>query len=85
MRTSDGIKPEIMLPFRCYMAFAVLLFITIKLHAQMTTPEQVVQKQLEAYNQRNIELFMSTMDPEVVFYNFASGKRSMEGAAACRA
>jgi hypothetical protein len=73
-----------MLTFRFYIAFAVLLFITIKLPAQMTTPEQVVQKQLEAYNQRNIDLFMSTMDPEVVFYNFATGESTLEGAAACR-
>jgi hypothetical protein len=85
MGPSNGIKQEIMLTFRCYLAFAVLLFITIKLTAQMKPPEQVVQNQLEAYNQRNIDLFMLTMDPEVVFYNFATGERTLEGAAACRA
>ncbi len=74
-----------MLTIRFYIAFAVLLLITIKLPAQMTTPEQVVQKQLEAYNQRNIDLFMSTMGHEVVFYNFATGESTLEGAAACRA
>ncbi|TFG74006.1 MAG: steroid delta-isomerase [Flavobacteriales bacterium] len=65
--------------------FGIILFLTIKLSAQMMTPEQVVQKQLDAYNQRNIDQFMSTMDPEVVFYNFANGERTMEGAAACKA
>lgn len=74
-----------MLTFRLYMVFAFLLFITINLPAQMTTPEQVVQKQLEAYNLRNINLFMSAMDPEVVFYNFATGERTLEGSADCRA
>ena len=34
------------------------------------SPEGIVQKQLEAYNKRNIDSFMETMSPQVSLYNF---------------
>ncbi|NHF58850.1 SnoaL-like domain-containing protein [Flavobacteriaceae bacterium TP-CH-4] len=48
------------------------------------TPEQVVQKQLETYNNRDIDGFMSVIDSNVVFYNFSDRTKTMEGAAACK-
>lgn len=47
------------------------------------TPEQVVQKSMESYNDRNIEEFMSVMDANVTFHNFADGALTMKGAEAC--
>jgi hypothetical protein len=48
------------------------------LHAQLS-PEQVVQKNLDAYNQRDIEGFMAWFSPEIKMYNFADGKMTMQG------
>jgi len=47
------------------------------------TPEQVVQKQLEAYNQRDITQFMSVIDSSITFYDFAEGTQTIKGAEAC--
>jgi hypothetical protein len=46
---------------------------------QIDTPEQVVQKQLDAYNQRDISMFMDTMSQNVKLYNFADGQILAEG------
>jgi len=48
------------------------------------TPEEVVQKQLETYNNRDIDGFMSTIDENVTFHNFSDGKLTMIGSEACR-
>ncbi len=48
------------------------------------TPEQVVQKQLETYNQRDINGFMSLIAENVTFYNYADGNMTMSGASACK-
>lgn len=60
--------------------FTLLLF-TLQLHimAQSNTPEQVVQKQLDTYNARDLDSFMETMGEEVALYNFANGKLLAEG------
>ncbi len=49
------------------------------------TPEEVVQKQLETYNNRDIDGFMSTIDENVTFHNFSDGQVTMTGSVACRA
>jgi hypothetical protein len=46
---------------------------------QIDTPEQVVQKQLDAYNQRNISKFMETMSEDVALYNFKDGALLAKG------
>lgn len=46
---------------------------------QVMSPEQVVQQQLDTYNARDIEGFMSTMDPQVHLYNFSDGKSLAQG------
>lgn len=48
------------------------------------TPEQVVQKQLESYNQRDIDGFMSVIDDNVIFYDYSDGNVTMSGAVACK-
>ena len=73
---------------RIYSGLYTILFLilcsTSKLMAQEMTPEQVVQKQLEAYNQRNIEAFMAVIDPDITFYSFTEGTKTMSGAQACK-
>ena len=51
--------------------------------AQMS-PEEVVQKQLEAYNNRDIEIFMSVIDESVTVHNFETGEITLEGYDACK-
>lgn len=46
---------------------------------QILSPEQVVQKQLDAYNQRDITKFMDTMSPDVALYNFKDGALLAKG------
>ncbi|MFT6055490.1 MAG: hypothetical protein ACJAS3_002542 [Roseivirga sp.] len=46
---------------------------------QQPSAELVVQQQLEAYNNRNINTFMATMSTEIVLYNFADGKLLAQG------
>lgn len=66
---------------KCVLTFSLILT-TLSLYAQMT-PEQVVQKQLETYNNRDIEGFMSVIDQNVTMVDFASGKVTLEGSDAC--
>ncbi len=62
-----------------------ILFSTISpLTAQEMTPEQVVQKQLETYNQRDINGFMSLIDDNVTFHDYSDGNITMSGASACK-
>lgn len=54
--------------------FQILFWFTMSL-----SPEQVVQKQLDSYNSRDIEAFMSVMHPEVMLLNHADGQVLAEG------
>jgi hypothetical protein len=59
--------------------FFLITFLTMSsLYAQFS-PEQVVQKNLDAYNQRDIEGFMVWFSPEIKMYNFDDGKLTMQG------
>ncbi len=60
-----------------------LILTTISLSAQMT-PEEVVQKQLETYNNRDIEGFMSVIDANITMHDFSTGKITLEGYDACK-
>lgn len=55
----------------------------ITLSAQMT-PEEVVQKQLKTYNNRDIDGFMSVIDQDITMFDFASGKITLEGYHNCK-
>ncbi len=69
-------------------AVLILFFILFStgspLTAQEMTPEQVVQKQLETYNQKDINGFMSLIDDNVTFYDYSDGNITMSGASACK-
>ncbi|MFS4445849.1 nuclear transport factor 2 family protein [Maribacter sp. 2307UL18-2] len=67
---------------KCILIFSLILT-TFSISAQMT-PEQVVQKQLQTYNNRDIEGFMSVIDDNVKMVDFTSGKVTLEGSDACR-
>ena len=67
---------------RLILAFSLVL--TTAITAQEMTPEQVVQKQLEAYNERDIDGFMSTIAENVTFHNFSDGRLTIKGFNACR-
>jgi len=60
-----------------------LILTTLSLSAQMT-PEEVVQKQLETYNNRDIDGFMSVIDQNVTIHDFDSGETTLEGFENCK-
>ena len=47
-------------------------------------PEQVVQKQLEAYNQRDIKSFMAVIDEKVTFHDFSTEQNTLTGYEECK-
>jgi len=61
----------------------LIILVVTSLSAQMT-PEEVVQKQLEAYNSRNIEGFMNVIANNITFHDFSNGKITMQGYDACK-
>ena len=70
--------------FKVWVLFFILFSTISPLTAQEMTPEQVVQKQLETYNKRDINGFMSLIDDNVTFYDFSNGNITMSGASACK-
>lgn len=60
----------------------LLLLISTMLNAQKTA-EQIVQANLDAYNNLDIEQFMSYISEDVEVYEFDSKKLSIKGAEAC--
>lgn len=48
------------------------------------TVEQLVSRQIDAYNDRDIEAMMTVFSEDVKIMDFASGKVLTEGWAACR-
>ena len=50
----------------------------------MNTPEQVVQRQLEAYNARDLEAFAATYSPTITITNHADNQVVMNGIAQVR-
>jgi hypothetical protein len=62
----------------------LLIFYFNMLSSQMLTPEQVVQKNLDFYNARNIDGFMSLFADDIKFYNFSDGKVTITGLDECR-
>jgi len=60
-----------------------LILSIVTLSAQMT-PEEVVQKQLETYNNRDINGFMSVISENITMHDFSSGEITLEGYANCK-
>jgi len=48
------------------------------------TPEQVVQENVDFYNARNIDGFMTSFSEDIAFYNFSEPLPSLEGLAQIR-
>lgn len=61
----------------------LLLVVTTMLNAQKTA-EQIVQANLDAYNNLDIEQFMLYISEDIEVYEFDSKKLSIKGAEACR-
>lgn len=64
--------------------FTLSIFLILNSLSAQMTPEEVVQKQLEAYNDRDIERFMSVIDENVTMHEFATGEITLKGYDACK-
>ena len=66
-------------------SFFLLFFYPIQSSlAQEMTIEQVVEKSLKGYNNKDIDLFMSVVDANITLNNFTDGSVLLKGEAACR-
>ncbi len=50
-----------------------------------STPEQIAQANLEAYNNRDIDAFMASFDESITMYQFGMDKPTADGKAEVRA
>lgn len=71
-----------MTKFLLHLAFFIICN-TIKAQ-QTTTPEMVVQENLDFYNQRNLEGFMTSFSDSIALYNFGKSEPIAEGKEAIR-
>ncbi len=67
-----------------YTALSLFVIISISSRAQLLTAEQVVQQQLETYNNRDIDGFMALFSDNVRLYNHVDGKLLADGKEAVR-
>ncbi len=49
------------------------------INAQKLSPEQIVQKNLTAYNKRDIQGFMASFSNDIALYNYGDAKPSIVG------
>ncbi len=61
-----------------FLTFSFILF-SMSCLAQQGNPEEVVQQQLDTYNNHNIDGFMSLFGEDVQLYNQADGKLLADG------
>ena len=50
----------------------------------MKSPEQIVQQQLDYYNSRNMEGYISLFSDDVKFYNYETNELTIDGLEACK-
>ncbi len=64
-----------------YNATLFVFFMSLSnfLSAQSTNPEKIVEKNLKAYNNRDIEGFMSSFTSDIALYNLGDSKPSISG------
>jgi hypothetical protein len=62
-----------------YLFIVSLMGLSMFIKAQTMTVEQVVQQNLEAYNARDIDKFMSSFSEDIEMYNFTDGKMTAKG------
>ncbi len=60
--------------------FILYIFLNImEINAQNLSPEQIVQKNLTAYNKRDIKGFMASFSNDIALYNYGDTKPSIVG------
>ena len=59
---------------RVTFVFTLSLILTTSFLSAQMTPEEVVQKQLEAYNNRDIDSFMSVIAKNITLHDFSLEK-----------
>jgi hypothetical protein len=62
-----------------YLFIVSLMGLSMFIKAQTMTVEQVVQQNLEAYNARDLNKFMSSFSEDIEMYNFTDGKMTAKG------
>lgn len=63
----------------------LILVLTITTQAQLMTAEEVVQANLDAYNKRDINKFISYFSEDIILVNFADGSVTANGISAIKA
>lgn len=61
------------------MKHLILLLFPLLMTAQISSPEAIVQANLDAYNAHDIQAFMSYFSDDVAMYNFEDGKQTAKG------
>ena len=57
----------------------LLLFCSLSLYAQSSSPEKIVEKNLKAYNNRDIDGFMASFTSAIALYNLGESKPAING------
>ncbi len=59
--------------------FIFFMFMSICISAQSISAEKIVEKNLKAYNNRDINGFMASFSPDIALYNLGDSKPSISG------
>lgn len=59
--------------------FLFFMSVSNTLFAQSANPEKIVEKNLKAYNNRDINGFMASFTADIALYNFGDSKPSISG------
>ncbi|MEI6263672.1 MAG: nuclear transport factor 2 family protein [Sphingobacteriia bacterium] len=68
-----------------YLLIFYLFFTIMDINAQNLSPEQIVQKNLTAYNKRDINGFIASFSNDIALYNYGEAKPSIVGIDAIKA
>jgi hypothetical protein len=74
----------VLIPDQNYVPFDQVQFISSIRMAQTRTPEQIVQENLDFYNKRDIDGFMTSFSNEIALYTFPEAKPATVGLEAVR-
>ncbi len=78
-------KIENQIPMKVFLlTMSVIVCFPILLTGQRMNPEDIVQKQLDAYNSRNLEVFLACYTEDVEVYNFRESEPMIRGIEACK-
>lgn len=67
-----------------YVIFLLMASIISNAHSQESGPTAIIQRQLDTYNDRDIDSFMALFSDDVQLYNQADGKLLADGKVAVR-